>query len=248
MTGFSAKLTTQLAVLAIMSAATCTQVQAQFRPPPPSPPTSPPASTTTPPPSTTTSPPASTNSPPPTAASPPPPPSTSVTFSNNPTSASHSTPTWSQQGDVADVPERCSSGQINQLPDPRAYGGDIGGAIKAISRASEHIIERCCNTQECIADALDNYAAALAQLAPQLPPQLQNLPNIVATAAARVRVARTRTQAIHALSVAISAVHKTIALLRADDSFALKAGTRAGGFVGETLQVATLKLENAAGL
>jgi hypothetical protein len=243
MTAFSTKLSTQLAVLAIVSAAMSTQVHAQFRPNPP-PSTSPPASTTSPP-ATTTSPPATTRSPPPGAS---PPPSTTATFSNNPTTGSHSTPTWTQQNDVADVPESCSSGEINQLPDPRAFGGDVGGAIKAISRATEHIIDRCCNTQECIADALDNYAAALAQLTPQLPPEMQNLPNIVATAAARVRVARTTRQAVHALSVAISAVHKTIALLRADDPFTIKAETRAGGFVTETLQVATLQLEKASGL
>ena len=104
------------------------------------------------------------------------------------------------------------------------------------------------DTRTCIADALDNYAAALAQLAPQMPPEFRNLPNIVATAARRVRTSQTRAQAVHALKIAISAVHKTIALLRADDPVTLTAETREGGFVVETLQVARNKLEKATGL
>jgi hypothetical protein len=50
------------------------------------------------------------------------------------------------------------------------------------------------------------------------------------------------------LNIAIAAVHKTIALLRADDPVTLKAETREGGFVVETLQVASIKLEKASEL
>ena len=136
-----------------------------------------------------------------------------------------------------------------RLPDPLSYGADVGGAVKAITRATEHIIDRCdCDTKECVAAALDNYAAALAQLAPQLPIELRNLPNVVATAARRVRAAHTRRQAVQALNIAVSAVHKTIALLRADDPATLKAETREGNFVAETLQVASNKLDKATGL
>jgi len=135
------------------------------------------------------------------------------------------------------------------LPDPLSYGADVGGAVKAITRATEHIIDRCdCDTRECVAAALDNYAAALAQVAPQLPVELRGLPNVVATAARRVRAAPSRRQAVHALSIAIAAVHKTIALLRADDPVTLKAETREGNFVAETLQVASVKLQTATGL
>lgn len=50
------------------------------------------------------------------------------------------------------------------------------------------------------------------------------------------------------MKIAIAAVHKTIALLRADDPVTLKAETREGAFVAETLQVASLKLKKASGL
>ena len=48
--------------------------------------------------------------------------------------------------------------------------------------------------------------------------------------------------------MAIAEVHKTIALIRADDPITLKAQTREGAFVVETLQVANDKLEKAVGL
>ena len=135
------------------------------------------------------------------------------------------------------------------MPDPLGYGQDAGAAVKAITRATEHIIDRCdCDSSECIASALDDYAAALAELAPQLPIELRGLPNVVATAARRVRAAHSSRQAIQALSVAILAVHKTIALLRADDPATLKAETREGNFVAETLQVASNKIAKASGL
>ena len=82
----------------------------------------------------------------------------------------------------------------------------------------------------------------------QLSPQLANLPNIVETAAQRVRAAKTKKQAIQALKFAINAVHKTIALLRADDPVTLAAQTREGNLVAETLVVADNKLEKAVGL
>ena len=47
--------------------------------------------------------------------------------------------------------------------------------MKALSRATESYIRNCgCATQACIADALDKYAEALAQVTPRLPPQLQD--------------------------------------------------------------------------
>lgn len=104
------------------------------------------------------------------------------------------------------------------------------------------------NVRKCIGGVLDDYSAGLENLKQQLPPQLQSLPNIVATAAKRVRAATTTKQAVQALKVAISAVRKTISLLRADDPLTLQTQTREGQFVSQTLEVANLKLEKAAGL
>jgi hypothetical protein len=74
------------------------------------------------------------------------------------------------------------------------------------------------------------------------------LPGVVARAATRVRAARTRREAIHAVQIAIAAVHKSIALLKADDPVALRREAREGSFVEETLRVADNKLERAVGL
>ena len=75
--------------------------------------------------------------------------------------------------------------------------GEAGDAVKALSRATEFYIRNCgCATQACIADALDKYAEALAQVAPRLPPQLQDEANVVAQAARRVRAARTKAEAL----------------------------------------------------
>jgi len=63
-----------------------------------------------------------------------------------------------------------------------------------------------------------------------------------------VRASKTREEAVKALKIAIAEVHKSIALLRADDPIALQTGTREGSFVAETLQVADNKLEKAVGL
>jgi hypothetical protein len=50
------------------------------------------------------------------------------------------------------------------------------------------------------------------------------------------------------VKVAIDAVHKSIALLKAEDPIAINRATRVGSFVAETLQVADNKLERAVGL
>jgi hypothetical protein len=100
----------------------------------------------------------------------------------------------------------------------------------------------------CVADALDNYADALRQLAPRMPSELRELPNVVARAAKQVRIAKTKGQALSAVRNAVAEVHKAIALLRADDPITLSAGTREGAFVVETLQYADDKLEKAVGL
>jgi hypothetical protein len=121
--------------------------------------------------------------------------------------------------------------------------------VKAITRSAEGQIGQCSqDDQICIADALDAYAAALRNLSPPLAPELRNLPDIVSRAARRVRQARTRAQAAVAVKAAIAEVHKTIALLKADDPVMQKAETRQGAFVAQTLAVAQDKLEKAVGL
>jgi delta 1-pyrroline-5-carboxylate dehydrogenase len=128
-------------------------------------------------------------------------------------------------------------------PDP------AGTAVKTASQAAEQAIALCdVKTPRCIADALDEYATALRQLAPLLPPELRNLPVIVEKAATKVRIARTRNEAIVAVKNAIAEVHKTIALLQADDPISNKSETRSSALVAETLQVANDKLEKAIGL
>jgi hypothetical protein len=123
------------------------------------------------------------------------------------------------------------------------------GAVQAASQAADQAIALCdTRTRRCIADALDEYATALRALAPQLPPAFRDLPVIVEQAATRVRTARTKKEAIAAVTSAIQAVHKSIALLKADDPVALRAETRASSFVIQTLQVADDKLEKAVGL
>ena len=125
---------------------------------------------------------------------------------------------------------------------------DGGDAVKALSRATESYIRNCgCATQNCIANALDSYAEALAQVTPRLPPQFQNEAAVVAQAAQRVRTARTKAEAQRALHDAIAIIHKDIELVKAEDPDHPRA-TRGGDFVAETLNVASLALEKGGGL
>ena len=133
------------------------------------------------------------------------------------------------------------------LPPPPMFG-DAGDAVKDWSKTTQAYIRSCnCATQACIADALDQYAQALAQIAPRLPPHLQNVAGVVATAAGRARVARTKAEAVRALHDAIAAVHKDIELVKAEDPDDPRA-TRGGDFVAATLNVASLTLEKGGGL
>jgi hypothetical protein len=133
------------------------------------------------------------------------------------------------------------------LPQPPTFG-DPADSVQDMSKATEAYIHDCrCATQTCIADALDKYSEALAQIAPRLPPHLQNAAGIVATAAARVRVARTKKDVARALNDAIAAIHKDIELVKAEDPENPRL-TRSGEFVAETLTVASLALEKGGGL
>jgi len=143
-----------------------------------------------------------------------------------------------------------SSGNGGPPPPSAVYSpGRQGGGVMALSRSAQAAIGQCSQDDPiCIADALDAYAAELRNLSPPLAPELRTLPDIVSRAARRVRQAKTRAQATAAIKVAIAEVHKTIALLKADDPIIVKAETRQGAFVAETLAVADDKLEKASGL
>ena len=145
----------------------------------------------------------------------------------------------------ADTASSCDVGP--SLPTLPTFG-EAGDGVKALSRATESYIRNCgCATQACVADALDKYAEALAQVTPRLPPQLQDEANVVAQAARRVRTARTKAEALHALHDAIAIIHKDIELVRAEDPDHPRL-TRGGDFVAETLNVASLALEKGGGL
>jgi hypothetical protein len=128
---------------------------------------------------------------------------------------------------------------------------DPAAAVEEASVGAQNQISACGEDDfTCIADALDEYAAALRKLAPTLPPSMQRLPDIVSRAAIQVRHAKTKGQAAGAIKVAIAEVHKTIALLKADEPVlvAYDAQSRELGAVVKTLEVASDKLEKATGL
>ncbi len=140
----------------------------------------------------------------------------------------------------------CGGGLVLETPSP---SDDAGDAVQALSRATQTYINECqCVSQQCVADALDRYAEALAVVAPRLPRQLQDMPNVVAKAARRVRAARTTAEAVKALHEAIAVIHKDVSLVRAEDPATQQRETRSGGFVADTLNVASLSLEKAGGL
>ena len=135
-----------------------------------------------------------------------------------------------------------------QLPDPSGYA-NAGDGVKALSRATTAYIKECsCDTQACIANALDEYAAKLAVIAPRLPPEIRNLPSIVSQAARRVRASRSKAEAAKVLHQAVAQIHKEIELIRADDPEEMRLQTRGGDFVAGTLNFAATKLERAEGL
>lgn len=149
------------------------------------------------------------------------------------------------------------------LPDTSWYSDPVNG-VELLSQQTQNYIAFCgCNTQSCVAGALDKYADALEQaltppspppgLAP-LPPRpteraLRDLPRIVREAAKQVRAAKTPHSAQKALQAAIAIVQKTVTktipLMRAVDPDAKKAATRGAGLVADTLEAARVALMRA---
>jgi hypothetical protein len=143
-------------------------------------------------------------------------------------------------------PAGCGGGL--ELASPSPFG-DPSDAVKALSRATQNYIARCeCATQQCVADALDQYAEALAVVAPRLPPEFRNIPNVVKTAARRVRAARTKVEAAKILDEAIVDVNTRISYVRAEDPETQRLDTRSAGYVADTFNVASAELKKAAGL
>lgn len=122
-------------------------------------------------------------------------------------------------------------------------------AVARLSEATQRYLRECaCVTQQCVADALDQYSRALAVVAPRLPKPLRSLPRIVAEAAHQVRVAKTKAEAVVALDHAIAIVQKDISLVRSEDVETGKRDTRSGDLVADTLNVASSELVNSGGL
>ena len=123
--------------------------------------------------------------------------------------------------------------------------------VSDLSRGAQMSINSCDldkTPTQCIADALDKYADELAEIAPQFPPSMRDLPEAVHKAARKVRAAKTKTEAVRAIKEAIVVVHKSIALIKADDPISHQVATREGALVSATLEVASAKMEKAVGL
>ena len=73
----------------------------------------------------------------------------------------------------------------------------------------------------CVGDALERYAQDLDSRVVELPPPFRGIAATIRQAAQRVRTAHTVQEARAAVRVAVSAVRKAIALLRADDEPAI---------------------------
>ena len=115
-----------------------------------------------------------------------------VSIGGGPTSGVGSTTATATAPAPAPAPAPVGHGptpQIHASPPPAsACGGGLMlepppadvSAVKAVatlSEATQAYIRECgCATQQCIADALDQYAKALAVVAPRLPKPLRNLP------------------------------------------------------------------------
>ena len=129
-----------------------------------------------------------------------------------------------------------------------AFGG-VGNTVKAISKAAQTYLRNChCPDPRCIADVLDNYAAALEAIAPSLPPQAADLPAIVRKAARQVRAARTVAQAHAVLRQVAVVLQAKLKLLTVDDPDARSDAARSTLFVRDTFAVADVALKRVNGL
>jgi hypothetical protein len=100
----------------------------------------------------------------------------------------------------------------------------------------------------CVSDVLTVYADELQETAPLLPQKMRTIPAVLKTAAKKVAAAKTKAEAVSAVATATAEVHKTLALLKADDPVLRSVGTREGAQIAQTLDVAEQKLQKAVGL
>ncbi|HLH50603.1 MAG TPA: hypothetical protein VKV96_14780, partial [Roseiarcus sp.] len=100
----------------------------------------------------------------------------------------------------------------------------------------------------CVGDVLAVYAEKLEDAAPILPEKMRSVPVVLKATAKKVRAAKTKAEAASAIATATAAVHKAIALLKADDPVVRAIATREAGQITQTLDLAGDKLEKAAGL
>jgi hypothetical protein len=150
------------------------------------------------------------------------------------------TASLSQQGDG------CASGPPNL---PIWNAGDVADNVKAMSKATSYYLENChCPDATCVADALDNYAAALEAIGPRLPPAVADLPAIVRRAARKVRAARSISQARAAIGEAEHTIQAKLQLLEVTDPDTRSDSFRSARFTGDLLSVANVSLVRVAGL
>ena len=140
----------------------------------------------------------------------------------------------------------CSSG-APALPIWNA--GDVADSVKAMSKTTKYYLENCrCPDTACVADALDNYAAALEAIGPRLPPAVADLPAIVRRAARKVRAARSISQARAAIGAAEHVIQAKLRLLEVADPDARSDSIRSARFTDDVLSAADVSLVRVAGL
>jgi len=127
--------------------------------------------------------------------------------------------------------------------------GDVANNVKAMAKATSYYLENChCPDATCVADALDNYAAALEAIGPRLPPAVADLPAIVRRAAGKVRAARSISQARAAIGEAERTIQAKLQLLEVADPDTRSDSFRSARFTGDMLSVASVSLVRVAGL
>ena len=147
-------------------------------------------------------------------------------------------------GPGADSSGACGDGLVLAPPSPFGDGGD---AVKALSRATETVHQAMRMRHSAM-----HRRRARSDTPKRSPSSRRGCRRNCRTCrtsshgrrggcAAR----RTRAEAVKALHEAIAVIHKDISLVRAEDPAMQQRETRSGGFVAETLNVASLSLEKA---
>lgn len=126
-----------------------------------------------------------------------------------------------------------------------AASAELDAAVAACERQDQR---RTKAYTTCVSGALDAYASKLELRLTQLPPAFRNIPAVVRQAAQKIRVARTITEARQAVRVAVVAVRKAIALIRADEPAVAQRQKREGNAIASALQSVDNRLSKSVGL